>query len=70
MGGIKIENYKHAIVCDYKDVVKHTLDLLKNKSKREEMGRQANLLVKNNYSYEKSAQGLNQIYREITNEKK
>lgn len=70
MGGIRIENFKHAIVCEYDDVVKNTVDLLKNTKKREEMGRQANLLVKNNYSYEKSAQGLNQIYREITNEKK
>ena len=70
MGGIKIDNFKHAIVCEYDEIVKHTIDLLKNKSKREEMGKQANLLIKQKYSYEKSAQGLNQIYQEITNEKK
>ena len=70
MGGIKIDNYKHAIVCEYDEIIKNTLDLLKDKKKREEMGKQANLLIKEKYSYEKSAQGLNQIYQEITNEKK
>lgn len=70
MGGIKIDNFKHAIVCEYDEIIKNTLDLLKDKKKREEMGKQANLLIKEKYSYEKSAQGLNQIYHEITNEKK
>lgn len=70
MGGIKIDNFKHAIVCDYDEIAKYTIELLNNKSQREEIGKQTNLLIKNNYSYEKSAQGLNQIYQEITNVKK
>jgi glycosyltransferase involved in cell wall biosynthesis len=70
MGGIKIENFKHAIVCQYDKITQHTIKLLKDQKKRNDIGKQANLLIKNNYSYEKSAQGLNQIYHEITNAKK
>lgn len=66
MGGIKIENYKESIVCKPSELLKNTLDLLKDKKRREAIGKAANKLIKNNYSYEKSAQGLNQIYHEIT----
>ena len=65
MGGIKIENFKHAIVCPYKQTAKHSIDLLKNKSKRIAIGLAANTLIKNHYSYEKSVEGLNQIYEQI-----
>ncbi len=62
MGGIKITNFVESIVCPYQDLVKYTIELLKNKKRREAIGRAANRLIKKNYSYEKSAQGLNQIY--------
>lgn len=66
MGGIKIKNFSEAIVCPPKDLIKHTINLLKDKKKRTEIGIRANQLIKNNYSYEKSAQGLNNIYKKIT----
>jgi glycosyltransferase involved in cell wall biosynthesis len=66
MGGIKIKNFSEAIICPEKDIIKHTFDLLKNKEKRTNMGKKANELIKNKYSYEKSAQGLNNIYKKIT----
>ncbi len=66
MGGIKIKNFAEAIVCQQKDLIKHTITLLNDKKKREAIGKKANQLIKNNYSYEKSAQGLNNIYKKIT----
>ncbi len=65
MGGIKIENFKHAIVCPYQKTAQHSIDLLKNKQKRTAIGLAANTLIKNHYSYEKSVEGLNQIYEQI-----
>jgi len=65
MGGIKIENFKQAIVCPYGQCPKHTVNLLKNKQKRITMGIAANTLIKKHYSYEKSVEGLNQIYEQI-----
>ena len=66
MGGIKISNFVESIVCKPSELLKNTLELLKDKKRRQEIGIAANKLIKNNYSYEKSAQGLNQIYHEIT----
>ncbi len=70
MGGIKIENYKESIICDYNKVAANTIKLLKNDKIRTKMGEAANELIKSKYSYQSSVKGLNQIYREITNEKK
>ena len=69
MGGIKIENFKHSIVCSYKEIAKHTIDLLKDDKKRIVMGNEANKLISQKYSYQGSVNGLNQIYQEITNKK-
>jgi len=69
MGGIKIKNFQHAIVCSYHQTVKHTIDLLKNKQKRTAIGQAANTLIKKHYSYEKSVDGLNQIYEQICQQK-
>jgi len=66
MGGIKIENFKQSIVCEYKDIAKYTIDLLKDDKKRTTMGIEANKLISNKYSYQSSVNGLNQIYKEIT----
>jgi len=69
MGGIKIKNFKHSIVCDYDQVASNTIDLLRNDKKRITMGDEANKLIRSKYSYQNSVNGLNQIYQEITNEK-
>ena len=67
MGGIKIENFKQSIICNYEDISKNTIDLLKNTKKRINMGNEANKLISRKYSYQNSAKGLNQIYQKITN---
>lgn len=69
MGGIKIKNFKHAIICTYHQTVKNTVNLLKNKRERTAMGAAANTLIKKYYSYEKSVEGLNQIYEQICQNK-
>jgi glycosyltransferase involved in cell wall biosynthesis len=69
MGGIKITNCKESIICDYDDVAKNVIDLLKNDKKRTTMGEEANKLIKSKYSYQNSVKGLNQIYQKVTNAK-
>jgi glycosyltransferase involved in cell wall biosynthesis len=69
MGGIKIENFKHSVICDYNQVAINTINLLKDNKKRITMGNEANKLIRSKYSYQSSVNGLNQIYKEITNEK-
>jgi polysaccharide biosynthesis protein PslH len=66
MGGIKIENFKHSVICNYKDIAANTIELLKNDNKRIDMGNEANKLISGKYSYQNSVKGLNQIYKEIT----
>ena len=67
MGGIKIDNFKHSIVCNYQDVAQNTINLLKNDKMRNIMGNEANKLISQKYSYQKSVNDLNQIYKKITN---
>lgn len=69
MGGIKIENHKQSIICEYDKVADETINILKNDKKRKTMGEEANKLIKSKYSYQNSVEGLNQIYHKITNEK-
>jgi len=69
MGGIKIENFKQSIVCDYNQVALNTINLLKEDKTRIKMGDEANKLISQKYSYQNSVNGLNQIYQKITNEK-
>ena len=66
MGGIRIENFKQSIICDYNDIAKNTIDLLRDNKKRITMGNEANKLISGKYSYQNSVIGLNQIYKEIT----
>ncbi len=68
MGGIKIRNFKESIVCQYSDIPKNAIDLLKNTKKRELMGQAANQLIAQKYSYQNSVDGLNKIYDKITND--
>jgi glycosyltransferase involved in cell wall biosynthesis len=68
MGGIKIENFKESIVCEYSDIAKNAIDLLKNNKKRVDMGQAANKLIAQKYSYQNSVGGLNKIYDKITND--
>jgi len=69
MGGIKIENFKQSIVCNYNKIASNTIDLLKDDKKRTIMGEEANKLISSKYSYQNSVNGLNQIYQEIINKK-
>ena len=69
IGGINITNGKHAVVCDMNDLPAQVVSLLNDRNYRQKMGKAANELIRQKYSYEKSAQGLNQIYQKITNEK-
>jgi len=66
MGGIRIENFKQSIICDYNDIAKNTINLLRDNKKRITMGEEANKLISGKYSYQNSVKGLNQIYKEIT----
>ena len=69
MGGIKIENFKHSIVCRYNQVAANTIKLLKDNTVRLKMGDEANKLISQKYSYQNSVKGLSQIYQKITNKK-
>ncbi len=69
MGGIKIENFKHSIVCRYNQVATNTIKLLKDNTARLKMGDEANKLISQKYSYQNSVKGLSQIYQKITNKK-
>ena len=69
MGGIAIENYKHAVVCSLKNITRETIKLLGDNKKRQQIGIEANKLIKEKYSYEQSVRELNQIYENITNKK-
>jgi polysaccharide biosynthesis protein PslH len=68
MGGIKIENFKESIVCDYSNNAKNAINLHKDNKKHEFMGKSANRLIAQKYSYQNSVDGLNKIYDKITNE--
>jgi glycosyltransferase involved in cell wall biosynthesis len=69
MGSIKITNFKHAIVCPSKNILENVLKLLKDDKERNKIGQAAKILIKNNYSFEKCVEGLNQIYDKITAQK-
>ncbi|HWS49083.1 MAG TPA: glycosyltransferase, partial [Candidatus Methanoperedens sp.] len=66
MGSIKIENYKHAIVCPDKDILKNVFKILTDTKFRQTIGSHARKLIKDNYSFVKCVEGLNQIYEDIT----
>ena len=66
MGSIKIDNFKDAIVCPSTDILKNVLNLIKDSKYRLQMGESAAKLIKDNYSFEKCVEGLNQIYDNIT----
>lgn len=66
MGSIKIENYKHAIVCPDKDILKNVFKILTDTKFRQTIGAHARKLIKDNYSFVKCVEGLNQIYEDIT----
>ena len=69
MGSIKFKNYQDAIVCPGKDIHKNVLKLFKDKKLRLKIGNNARKLIKNNYSFAKCVEGLNEIYDSITRKK-
>ena len=66
MGSIKIKNYKHAIVCPDNEILKNVIKILTDTKFRENLGTNARKLIKDNYSFVKCVEGLNQIYENIT----
>lgn len=66
MEGIDIVNHQHAIVCDYSKLAKEAVALLLNHKLRLSIAKNAQTLVKNQYSWQKSADLLNQFYAQIT----
>ena len=66
MGGIKITNHKQSVICQLDQVANETIKLLKDKKTRDQMGEAARDLIKENYTYQKSVEELNNIYDKIT----
>ncbi|MCL4383919.1 glycosyltransferase family 4 protein [Patescibacteria group bacterium] len=66
MEGINIQNDHDAIVCDYNELTQNAVKLLTDSQLRETIGTNAQLLVKEFYSWAKSANTLNNIYENIT----
>ncbi len=66
IGGIEINNYKDAIVCQPKDIVNNTVKLLTDKIMRNKIGLAAKAWVSKKYSYKNTVDELNQIYEKIT----
>lgn len=66
MGSIKIENYKHAIVCPDNEILKNVIKIINDQKYREIIGANAKKLIKDKYSFEKGVEGLNKIYENIT----
>ncbi len=66
MGNIKIENYKHAIVCPKNEILKNVYRLFDDKDYRQTIGENARKLIQSDYSFDHSVEKLNQIYDQIT----
>ena len=66
MEGINIRNNQDAIVCEYEELTDSAIKLLHNSALRESIGVHAQSLVKEVYSWAKSANTLNNIYEKIT----
>ena len=50
----------------YKDIVKNSVKILTDSKFRKKIGDNAQKLIKNEYSFERGVEGLNQIYENIT----
>lgn len=69
MGNIEIENFKHAIVSPSSQILKNVFSLIKNPKLRQNIGKNARLLMQNRYSFDHCVDGLNQVYDQITQRK-
>jgi glycosyltransferase involved in cell wall biosynthesis len=66
IAGIEAENRKEAIVADNEEeLAQGAIELLLNRKEAEEIGALGKKLVKEQYTWEKSAETLNKLYREI-----
>jgi len=64
--GIKAEDRKHLIVVDDQAEFSNTLiDILKNGDKSEKLGQNAQVLVKDNFSWAKRARALESVYEGV-----
>lgn len=69
--GVGAKDRKEIFVKDdLSNLVKKTIEILENKKLAERIGRQAEELVKKEYSWEKSAQKLDKVYQEVGHDKK
>ncbi len=68
MGGIKIKNNVHSIVCSLPEVAAETIKLLKNKKRMTQIGKNARNLITANFAYEKCVLDLNNLYEKITSQ--
>jgi len=66
MGGIKIKNHVHSVVCPLSDIAQETIRLLRDRPKMLAMGTAARRLIRQKFTYEKSVEDLNSIYENIT----
>ncbi len=68
--GLPAENGKEVIINDnLKILAEEAVKLLQNKKAREKMGRRAQELAKERYTWESSARRLDKLYREIIGER-
>ncbi len=66
MGNIEIKNYKHAVVCPSRQILKNVQKLIDNHQYRQTMGQNARRLIKSRYSFDHCVDDLNKIYDQIT----
>lgn len=66
MGNIEIENYKHAVVCNSKQIIPNIFKIIDDKEYRDKIGKNAKELIEKKYSFASSVDNLNKIYDQIT----
>jgi glycosyltransferase involved in cell wall biosynthesis len=65
MGNIKIENFKHSIVCPNHQIITNVFKLIDDPQYRLQMGSNARKLIQDNYAFDSSVKKLNDIYAQI-----
>ena len=66
MEGINIINKKQGYIVEFDDISKTVVSLLNKQTEREKIGLEAKKLVSQNYTWEMSAQKLNNLYSSIS----
>lgn len=64
--GVEIKHRKHALVSEHAEgLAKHTVRILKNKKLGSQLAKEAFELVKDNYSWQKIADELDEVYQRL-----